>query len=104
MKKDTILALMTKAKISDLKNHLSHYLNLVRQGNEVEVLDRETPIARIIGLSGRSAQTAPARLVQMEKDGLVERGKGGLSPLLLSSPPGKGARVLAAVLEEREKR
>ena len=39
-----------KAKISELKAHLSAYLNAVRRGETVTVLDRKTPIARIVPL------------------------------------------------------
>ena len=70
----------------------------------MEILDREKPIARIVGISGANKATSSSRLLQMEKEGLVQRGKGGLAPLLLTKPPGKGARVLEAALEEREVR
>ena len=95
---------MIRAKISELKNELSRYLSLVQQGEEVEVLDRARPIARIVRVSGANRATSSARLLQMEKDGLVQLGKGGLAPLLLTKPPGKGARVLEAILEDRDAR
>ncbi len=44
---------MKKVKIADLKNNLSRYLTHVRQGSEVTVLDRDTPIARIVPFSPR---------------------------------------------------
>jgi prevent-host-death family protein len=39
---------MSRVKIADLKAHLSQHLRGVRRGRPVTVLDRETPIARII--------------------------------------------------------
>jgi len=39
---------MKEARISELKAHLSAYLAGVRRGETVTVLDRRTPIARII--------------------------------------------------------
>ena len=39
---------MTTTGIADLKARLSHYLRGVRRGGEVVVLDRETPVARIV--------------------------------------------------------
>jgi prevent-host-death family protein len=39
---------MTTAGIADLKARLSHYLRGVRRGGQVVVLDRDTPIARIV--------------------------------------------------------
>lgn len=35
-------------KIADLKNNLSRHLASVRQGREITVLDRETPVARLV--------------------------------------------------------
>ena len=37
-----------KVKISELKAKLSSYLNAVRRGQTVTVLDRRTPIARVV--------------------------------------------------------
>jgi len=52
-----------RVKISELKNNLSKYLRHVRRGHTVEVLDRDTPVARIVpfeehpsGLTVRPAQ------------------------------------------------
>lgn len=39
---------MIKVKIGELRNHLSKYLKKVRQGGEITVTDRDTPIARIM--------------------------------------------------------
>jgi prevent-host-death family protein len=40
--------------IRDLRAHLSRYLDQVRQGTEIVVTDRGTPIARISPTNGRS--------------------------------------------------
>lgn len=39
---------MKPVRIAELKARLSEYLRAVRRGQEVTVLDRETPIARIV--------------------------------------------------------
>jgi len=39
---------MKRVKIAELKDQLSKHLRAVERGAEVEVLDRERPIARII--------------------------------------------------------
>ncbi len=46
---------MTTTGIADLKSRLSHYLRGVRRGGQVVVLDRDTPVARIVpyAASGR---------------------------------------------------
>lgn len=39
---------MSRVRIADLKARLSEHLRQVRRGHTVTVLDRETPIARIV--------------------------------------------------------
>lgn len=38
---------MKKARISELKDRLSHYLRFVREGHSVLIYDRDRPIARL---------------------------------------------------------
>jgi len=37
-----------RVKIADLKTHLSEYLRTVRAGGSLTILDRETPIAKVV--------------------------------------------------------
>lgn len=37
-----------KVKVSEFKVHLGRYLKEVKSGNEITVLDRETPVAKLI--------------------------------------------------------
>ena len=39
---------MSEVRIAELKSRLSEYLRAVRRGRSVTVLDRETPIARLV--------------------------------------------------------
>ena len=39
---------MQTVNVAELKNNLSHYLRLVRQGNEITIKDRKRVIARIV--------------------------------------------------------
>jgi prevent-host-death family protein len=39
---------MRQVRIAQLKSHLSEYLRAVRRGETISVLDRETPVARIV--------------------------------------------------------
>jgi prevent-host-death family protein len=48
---------MERASISQLKNSLSAYLDKVRSGVTVLVLDRNRPIARIERAGGADAET-----------------------------------------------
>lgn len=39
---------MKRVGVANLKAHLSEHLRAVRRGDEVVVMDRETPVARIV--------------------------------------------------------
>jgi len=39
---------MIRASVSETKNRLSHFIRLVRGGEQVEIMDRDTPVARIV--------------------------------------------------------
>ncbi|HSF05185.1 MAG TPA: type II toxin-antitoxin system prevent-host-death family antitoxin [Methylomirabilota bacterium] len=42
------LMVMDTVRVADLKAHLSEHLRAVRRGRTLTVLDRDTPIARIV--------------------------------------------------------
>jgi antitoxin (DNA-binding transcriptional repressor) of toxin-antitoxin stability system len=98
---------MKHAKISSLKNHLSRYLDYVRQGETVRVLDRDVPVAQIVPIGDASGgrRVGAEALAEMERKGLLRRGSGRIDREILDrDPPGKPRGVLAALLEEREAR
>ena len=96
---------MKQARIAELKNNLSRFLDHVRGGGTVLVLDRNQPVAEIVPLrsAGRaSSADGEARLARLERLGLVRRGRGGVPPSAgKRSTPAAKAGVLAALLEER---
>ena len=47
---------MINAGIADLKARLSHYLRGVRRGGEVVIMDRDTPVARIVPYSASARE------------------------------------------------
>jgi len=46
---------MKEVRIAELKARLSEYLRAVRRGETIAVLDRETPVARIVPVRGPAA-------------------------------------------------
>src|SRR5580658_9402869 len=54
---------MRTVNIGELKNQLSAYLQYVRNGEEVVVKDRNTPVARILPIGSDSLAEHEARLV-----------------------------------------
>jgi|GEM_PF-471125 len=96
---------MKRVRITELRDHLSRYLDHVRAGGKVIVLDRNRPVTEIVPVG--STPTGPGidegRLAGLERDGIVSRGSGRIpDEILQPTALGKGAKVLAALLEERE--
>ena len=82
------------AKISELKARLSSYLDAVRRGHSIVVLDRNTPIARVIPLRDASDGLALVKASAPPKDvdkiqGVRPRGRVDLDRILLET---RGAR------------
>jgi antitoxin (DNA-binding transcriptional repressor) of toxin-antitoxin stability system len=96
---------MKYAKIGQLRDGLSRYLDQVRDGSEILVLDRDRPVARIVPAGGPSP--APGgdgeRLLDLERHGLLRRGKGRYPAVLKRGQPVKvRGSVLADLRAERE--
>ena len=96
---------MKYAKIGQLRDGLSRYLDQVRDGSEILVLDRDRPVARIVPAG--NARPAPGgdaeRLLDLERRGLLRRGKGRYPAVLKRGQPVKvRGSVLADLRAERE--
>jgi len=81
---------MTTVRIADLKARLSEHLRSVRNGGTVTVLDRDTPVARIVPL------TAPV----LE----VRKAERRLRDLKLPPRPSKRTDSTALLVEDRRRR
>ena len=96
---------MILATVSEVKDGMSAYLRRVRAGESVLIMQRKTPVARIVpvGLSGSVGDETDrnAKLARLESSGVVARRASG-SPLeVVRQPLPGGAQVLGALLEER---
>lgn len=94
-----------RAKIAELKNNLSRFLDQVRHGETVLVIDRDQPIAQIVPLHGRPARKGAdeERLTRLERRGLIRRGSGALPDWLgKRKPPRLRRSLLRDLLVERE--
>jgi prevent-host-death family protein len=74
---------MQSVKIADLKNNLSRHLARVRHGDEITVIDRDTPVARIVPFMHGHAPAAAkkgereasaARIADLARKGVVAAG------------------------------
>jgi antitoxin (DNA-binding transcriptional repressor) of toxin-antitoxin stability system len=96
---------MKRARIAELKNNLSRYLDHVRGGGSVLVLDRDQPVAQILPLQStvKGPRVHEERLARLERRGLIRRGAGGLPDWLgRRRPPRLRGSVLKDLLNERE--
>jgi len=93
---------MKTVTVSKLKASLSEYLRQVKAGEEVLVVERGRPVARLTPAVG--AATLPHELVELAKQGLVKLGSGKLPKGFwdLPRPRDPKGRVVKAVLSERE--
>ncbi len=93
---------MKTAPVSELKAHLSEYLNQVKAGMEVLITDRGKPVARLVPIP--RSKNLKESLVRMEKQGFIKLGSGKLSKDFwrMDRPDDPQGLVLKALLEERE--
>jgi prevent-host-death family protein len=88
----------TKVNIRELKSRLSHYLRLAKAGESVEIMERGTPIGRIIP----TALPVRDRIEAMARSGLLlwnKRKLRSMEPLARV----RGKRTVAELLvEDRE--
>jgi antitoxin (DNA-binding transcriptional repressor) of toxin-antitoxin stability system len=67
-------------RIADLKNNLSRHLAVVKRGGQITVLDRDTPVARIIPFnpaepgSESSEPAAAERMADLARQGVLTLG------------------------------
>jgi len=95
---------MKKARIAELKNNLSRYLEHVRGGGSVLVLDRDRPVAQLVPLTRTPSGTGEGRerLARLERRGLIRRGGGGKPEWLARHRPTRlRGSVLRDLLQER---
>ena len=86
---------MKQIKVSEFKAKLSHYLRLIRRGQEIIVVDRNLPIARVSQISEEDE-------VEISTPSLsIQEVLGGL-PKLPSSDIATDS--LAILLEERQRK
>ena len=81
---------MPEVKIADLKSRLSEHLRRVRQGGSLIVLDRDTPIARIIPYAASPIDVRKATRRPRE--------------VKLPARPAKRTDSVAVLIEDRRRR
>lgn len=94
---------MKKASVTETKNNLSAILQQVREGETYLILDRGRVVARLEPV-GAEKRGDDERRADLERRGMLRRGRGRVRKDLLESPPPqlpKNVSALAILLEER---
>lgn len=101
---------MIRVNVTEIKNRLSHYLRLVKGGEEIEIIDRKTPLARIVRIGNQKGGKKVSSWVKEMYDlGIVALPKRSKAPSNFTSidkvisSEGKTCGVFEALLEERDK-
>ncbi len=81
---------MSDVRIADLKARLSEHLRSVRNGGTLTVLDRDTPVARIIPYTAQPLE--------------MRKAKRRLRDLRLPPRPSKRTDSVAVLVEDRRRR
>ena len=81
---------MSNVRIAELKARLSEHLRAVRNGSTLTVLDRDTPIARIIPYTAQPLE--------------IRKAKRRLRDVKLPPKPSKRTDSVAVLIEDRRRR
>jgi prevent-host-death family protein len=96
---------MAIAKLSEVKNDLSRYVARVRRGERVRIMVRGVAVAEIVPIerADRDADDSDEdRLADLERRGIIRRGRAGLEPdILKPGPRPRGRATSAVVIDER---
>jgi prevent-host-death family protein len=93
---------MTTTSLTEAKNNLSKLIKKVRHGESVLILDRNIPVARLEPLPPGSSEADEARLAELERQGVLKRGRGKVPKDFWTRPrPKLKGSTVKALLEER---
>ena len=83
--------------VTELRAHLSEWLDRAREGDEIVITDRGVPVARLLGL------TAAATLERLAADGVIGRPLAARRPTGTGQPRPRPRRPLADIVSEQRR-
>jgi prevent-host-death family protein len=94
---------MKMVSLSEAKANLSRHVERVRHGESVRIQVRGVPVAELVPVdSGTQGKGDDGELRELERAGLVRRGRGTLPDAIFKPGPAvRGRGVMAALLDER---
>jgi len=88
---------MMDVAVTELRAHLSEWLERAREGDEIVITDRGVPVARLLGL------TAAATLERLAADGVIGRPTSAQRPRAAGRPRLRPRRPLAEIVTEQRR-
>jgi prevent-host-death family protein len=89
--------LVMDVPVTELRAHLSQWLDRARQGDEVVITDRGVPVARLLGL------TTAATLDRLTADGVIGRPATARRPNASGRKRPRPRRPLADIVSEQRR-
>jgi prevent-host-death family protein len=83
--------------VTELRAHLSEWLERARGGDEVVITDRGVPVARLLGL------TTAVTLERLAADGVIGRPAATKRPRASGRPRPRSRRPLADIVSEQRR-
>jgi prevent-host-death family protein len=83
--------------VSELRANLSEWLSRAREGEEVVVTDRGTPVARLLGI------TASSTLERLTAEGVIGRPERSQRPRASGRPRARPRRPVAPLVGEQRR-
>jgi prevent-host-death family protein len=83
--------------IAELRAHLGRWLEEARQGNEVVVTDRGTPVARIVGLDSTPV------IERLTAEGVISRATSSTRPVAGGRQRPKPKRPVADIVSDQRR-
>ena len=93
---------MRSVNVAKLKNELSKYLSLAKEGEEVVIRDRNFPVAKLVPFSAESASDQELLLVARGKMRLPQAQLNVRRFLKISTGRVAGNKAIQALLADRE--
>ena len=83
--------------VTDLRAHLSEWLDRARAGNEVVITDRGVPVARLLGLA------TTATLERLAAEGVIGRAAAARRPVASGRARLRPRRPLSAIVSDQRR-
>jgi prevent-host-death family protein len=94
---------MKMVSLSEAKANLSRHVERVRHGESLRIQVRGVPVAELVPVGdGAQGDADTGELRELERAGLVRRGRGAFPDAILKPGPAvRGKGVMSALLDER---